>query len=213
MEGACHERIVFNSVAEHHQLTCADALAVRRKLGRLLDDTRHFEHGIHVDAGARRANVHRRAHTLGGSERLRDGIHQLVISCRSAFVHERREATDEINTNFKRCFIHGARNGGEVVRSGCRTDLCDGCDRDALVHDGHTIFTFKLVSCGNELLSSGGEAVVDLARNHIDLFMGATAQIEPECDSANVKVLFADHGKCFGDLFRRDLHGSSLFCA
>ena len=26
-------------------------------------------------------------------------------------------------------------------------------------------------------------------------------------------LLFADHGKCFGDLFRRDLHGSSLFCA
>ena len=136
-----------------------------------------------------------------------------MISCRSALVHERREATDEINANLERSLVHGARNGGEIARGGSCADLCNRGDRDALVHDGHTVFTFELVSCGNELLSCGGEAVVDLARDHVDLFMGATAQIEPERDSTNVEVLFADHGKCFGDLFRRDLHGSSLFCA
>ena len=128
-------------------------------------------------------------------------------------MYERREATDEINANLERGLIHGARNGGEIACGGSCADLCNRGDRDALVHDGHTVFAFELVSCGNELLSCGGEAVVDLARDHVDFFMGATAQIEPERDSANVEVLFADHGKCFGDLFRRDLHGSSLFCA
>src|SRR5438093_505698 len=74
--GAGDERVVLGDVGEHHQLRAADAAAVGGALRRVLDHAPHDRDRVHVDAGARGGHLHRRAHPLGGGERLGDRVEQ-----------------------------------------------------------------------------------------------------------------------------------------
>ena len=207
MERTGHEGVVLHGVAEHDQLACADALAVGRGLGGGLDDAGHLQHGIHVDARARGAHVHRRAHVVGDGQGVGDGVHQLVVGLGRALVHERAESADEVDAHFLAGLVHGHGDGGEVGRVGGGADLGDGRDGDALVHDGDAVLALQLLGRGHELLGGRGHAVVHLARHDVDVGVRATSQVQPQRDGADIEVLLAHHGKRFGDFGRRDLHG------
>ena len=196
VERTGHEGVVLHGVAEHHQLAGTDALAVGCGLGRGFDDAGHLEHGVHVDARARGAHVHRRAHVVGDGQGVGDGVHQLVVGLGRALVHERAESADEVDAHFLAGLVHGHGDGG---------------DRDALVHDGDAELALQLLGRGHETLGGGGHAVVHLARHDVYIGVRATSQVQPQRDRADVEVLLAHHGKRLGDFSRRDLHDAPSF--
>ena len=211
VERTGHEGVVLHGVAEHHQLAGTDALAVGCGLGRGFDDAGHLEHGVHVDARARGAHVHRRAHVVGDGQRVGNGLHQLVVGFRGALVHERAEAAHEVDAHLFSGLVHGHGDGGEVVRARGGADLGDGRDGDALVHDGDAVLALELLGRGHEVLGGGGHAVVHLACHDVDVGVRATSQVQPQRDRADVEVLIAHHGKRLGDFSRRDLHDAPSF--
>ena len=60
MESSGHERIVFHRIGETDKLCAGDSTLIAGTFGCVLDYFAHLPHGIHVDAGARRSDVHRR---------------------------------------------------------------------------------------------------------------------------------------------------------
>ena len=209
MEGAGHEGVVLHGVAEHDELAGADALLIGGELGGALDDAGHLEGGVHVDAGPRAAHVHRGADAVGGGERRGDGVHELVVGPGGAFVHERREAADEIDAHLLAGAVHGHGHGREVVGGHRGADLRDGGDRDALIHDGDAELALELLGGGYELLGGRGHAVVNLGRQRIHIGVDAAAQVDAQRDSADVQVLLGHHGQGLGNFGRGDLHGGS----
>ena len=210
MEGAGHEGVVLDGVAEHHQLAGGDAVAVGGQLGALLDDAGHLQRGVHVDAGARGADVDTRAHALGGGKRVGDGVHQLVVSGRCALVHERGEAAHEVDAHLGAGLVHGHGDARQVGVGHGGANLGDGRDGDALVHDRDAELALELLGGGHQLLCGLRHLVVHLARHGVDIRIRAGAQVQAQRDGADIQVLLADHGKRFGDFFRGDLHDAVL---
>ena len=210
MECARHERVVFHRVAKNNKFTCANALLVGCCFCGFLDDARHFQHGVHVQARARGAQIHRRAHEIGGCQCLWNRLHELDVGAAGTFLHQRGEAAHKVHAYFLASAIHGLRNGGQVVLLHRCADLGNGRHGDALVDNGNAEFAFKLLGHGNQVLRSAGHAVVHLAGHGIHAAVAAAAQGKSQRDGANVQVLLVDHVQGFGNLCWRDLHGGSL---
>ena len=117
-----------------------------------------------------------------------------MISCRSAFVHERREAADEIDAHLLAGAVHGHGHGREVVGGHRGADLRDGGDRDALIHDGDAELALELLGGGYELLGGRGHAVVDLRGQLVHIGVHAATQVDAQRDGADVQVLLGHHG-------------------
>ena len=152
----------------------------------------------------------RRAHALGGGQRVGDGVHQLVVGRRCALVHERGEAAHEVDAHLGAGLVHGHGDARQVGVGHGGADLGDGRDGDALVHDRDAELALELLGGGYQLLGGLRHLVVDLARHGVDVRIRAGAQVQAQRDGADVQVLLADHGKRFGDFFRGDLHDAVL---
>ena len=194
VECARHERVVLDGVGEADELRAREAAALARQLGHLLDDLAGAPDGVHVDAGARRRDVQRRAQPLGRRERFRYRVNEDRFAAREAFVDERRVAADEVNADFP---------GGLVNRAGERQQLLRGArpardergrrDRDALVGDSQAVLLADLVHGWDE---ARGRALDLLAHGLRGLFnrrTHAVAQREAERDRAHVEVLDLGH--------------------
>ena len=58
VERSCHKGIVPRRIAEHNNLCAADRFLLTRQFRRTLDHIAHLAHGIHIDAGLRRADIY-----------------------------------------------------------------------------------------------------------------------------------------------------------
>ena len=209
MESARHERVVLDGVAEHDELAGSDALAIGGRLGGLLDDTRHFERGVHVDARARGSQVHRRAHAVGGGQGVGDGIHELVVRGGNAFcTRAEKPPTKSTPTSLPARFMATA-TGERSLASYGGAHLGNRGDGDALVDDGDAEFAFELLGGGHEVLGGGGHAVVDLSGQAVDVGVDAAAQVRPSVMVRMSRFCLLTIAKRFGDLSRGDLHGFS----
>ncbi len=92
VDRAGHKGRVFHHVGKDHQLGGGHALLVAGELGALEDLVGHEVHGVHVDAGAKGRHVHRGAYSLGGGQRLGDGVDEPAVAVADALLHHGREA-------------------------------------------------------------------------------------------------------------------------
>ncbi len=109
VEGAGHERVVLDSVAEHDELGAAEPILRGGELRGLAYDAAHARDGIHVDAGLGGADIHGRAHALRLAQHLRKRREQSVVAAGHALVNERGVTAEKIHADFARGAIERKR--------------------------------------------------------------------------------------------------------
>lgn len=206
MDGACHERRVLDHVGEDDELGGTVAVDLGRAARALQNRLRREEHGIHVDASPRRGDVERRAHALRRGERFGDGVDELAVGRADALLHERGEASHEVDAEGLGRAVHGAGDGGEVGGGAGGGDLRDRRDRDALVGDGDAVLALEVLRGGDEVLGRVRDLVVDLLAHAVHVLVRASHERDAHGDGTQVEVLLGDHGESLGDFPWGDVH-------
>ena len=189
-----HEGVVLHGVGKDHELGAGHAALIGRERGGALDGAAHLGHGVHVDARARRADVHARAHQLRLGQRLRDGGDEYAVRFRHALVHERGKAAEEVDADLVRGAVErfGIRHIG--LRARARRDEGDGRDGHALIDDGDAELGLNVLARAHEIAREAADLVVHLCAAAVDIRVRAVEQGDAHRDGADVEVLLVDHG-------------------
>ena len=171
-----HEGVVLHGVGKDHELGAGHAALIGRKRGGALDGAAHLGHGVHVDARARRADVHARAHQLRLRQRLRDGGDEHAVRFRHALVHERGKAAEEVDADLVRGAVErfGIRHIG--LRARARSDEGDGRDGHALIDDGDAELGLDIFARAHEIARKAADLVVYLRAAALDVRVRAVEQ-------------------------------------
>ena len=195
MEAAGHERIVVRSVAERHEFDAAIGVVVGGGVRDVLDDVAEQFDGIHVDTGFGGAHVDGRAYDVGFGQRLRQGADEHLLGRGHGLRHERGVAADQIDADLLGRPVERVRDLHEVVGAlaGAGADQRDRGDGDALVDDRDAVIAFDGLAGRHEILGIGGDFVVDVVADGIDVIGRAIQQADAHGDGAHVELLLLDH--------------------
>ncbi len=199
VEGACHEGVVFDRVAEDDELGRGDAFPVGRLFGAFADDLSHEGDGIHVDARFRGTDVDAGADVVRDGQRFGDGADEGFIARCEAFLDEGRVAAEVVGAHFFR----GALQGQGVldrVSAARGEDHGNGRDGDPLVDDGDAVLPLDVFPGPDEVRRLADDLLVDAVAGPVDVRVGAVEQGNAHGDGSDVEVLLVDHVDRFEDV-------------
>ena len=211
VECAGHKGVILHRVAENDELRRADAVAVGRALGRLADDPAHEGDGVHIDARARRADVHGGTDVLRLGQRLRNAADQRQIAGREALLHQRGIAANEVHAHGLRGALERVRKKHGVALGAGRREHRDRRDAQALVNDRNAVFLFDARADGNVVLRDAADLVINFVAGGMDIRVDAIEQGNADRDRADVEMLLLDHADGFENVVRVE-HGRPPRC-
>ncbi len=212
VEGACHEGVVFDGVAEDDQFGGGDAFAVGRLFGALADDLSHEGDRVHVDTGLGGSDVDAGADVVRDGQRFRDGADERFIARGKAFLHEGRVAAEIVGADF----FGGALQRKRVfdrVSAACREDHGDRGDGDPLVDDGDSVLALDVFPGPDKVFRFTDDLLIDPVAGPVDVRVRAVEQGNAHRDGSNVEVLLVDHVYGLEDICSVEVdHKSLLRC-
>ena len=211
VERARHKWVILHRVAENDELRARESVRIGGERGALFDNAAHLRHSVHVDARARRADVHARADALGACKRLGNGGDETAVAGREALLHKDGKAADVVHADLARGAVHCHRDGDKVIPAPAR-DERHGRNGHALIHDGDAEFALDGLAHGDKVVRLAADLFVDLIRGSLDIAGGAVEKAQPQRDRAHVKVLLLDHPDGLDDLvgIEEIAHGALL---
>ncbi len=210
VESAGHERVVLDRVAEHDELGAADRTRRRGQLGRAPDHVPHLGDRIHVEAGAGRTDIDRRADALRAGERGRQGGDEVGVDRAHALFDRRREAADEVDLQVAcglvECF-------GDVDKLSTAAPSRDERDRrygDPVVDDRQPELAREIGADTMQVLGDTRHLLEDVSAKRVGIVAHAIKQTDPDRDGADVELLRAHHLDGFEDLLAGEIELSHL---
>ena len=208
VKSAGHERIVFDGIAEYDQLGAADRVFRAGQRGRALDNAAHGGDRVHVQAGARRADIDRGADALGRRQRLGNGGKQIGVDLGHAFLDMRGEAADEIDIDVVRGAIERFGEPQQILRAGAAGDQGNRRHRDAVVDDRQPEFLGDVRAHPAQVAGDPLDLVVDVAAQPVRRIAHAVEQADADGDGADIELLGPHHGDGFEDLLAGEVEMS-----
>ena len=196
MEGTCHERIVFRSIAEYHQLGGTDTLAFLRQFGCFADCLTHHFHCIHVDAGLGGANIYGRTYEIGFRQSPWNCFNQSFVTCTETFVNQSAEAADEVDSYI---LCHPVQGLGILHRVAAAGSHQHGnrCDADSFIYDRNTVLLFDEFTGFHQVLGLAVNLVINLFAGLVDVAVTAVQERNTHGDGTDIQVFLLNHGYGF----------------
>ena len=192
VEGACHEGVVFDGVAEDDQFGGGDTFAVGRLFRALPDDLPHEGDRVHVDAGLGGADVDARTDMVCDGEGFRDGADERFIAGREAFLDQSGVPAEVVGADFLRGALQGQRVLDRVSAAGGE-DHGDRGDGNAFIDDGDAVLPLDVLTGLYEMFRFADDLLVDAVAGPVDVRVGAVEQGDTHRDGSDVEVFLVDH--------------------
>ena len=191
MKRARHKRIVFHCVAEHDDFRAAETFG--RNFSRAFDGFACQLDRIHIDTGARAADIDGAAHDVGSLHCFGNRTNQHFVRRRHAFLHQRGKAADKGHADGFGCLVQSLRYADVRIGFGCRRDLGNRRNGNTLIHNWHAVFGRQVFCRRHQIFADSGDFVVNVLVQYIDVGADAVVQINADGNGAHVKILVGHH--------------------
>ena len=197
VEGTCHERVIRHSVAEYHQLSATDCIAVGSTLSSSLHNLAHLFYSVHVDTAFGRTDAYRGANNISNCQCFRNGGNQIAVTLGVALVHESGKTADEVDADLLACVVQSLCQRYIIVAVAAFAHHRNRRYGNTLVDDGHAQLNLDILTGFYQMLCLTANLIINLLRCYLNIRMTAITQADAHGDSTHVQLILGNHARSF----------------
>ena len=193
VEGACHERIVFDCIAEFDKLRASVCILILCDFSCFLHNLAHALHSIHIDACLGGSDGNRAADALRDSQSFRNGIDQNFIRRRHASVYKCGKSAQNVDTDNISCFLEcfSDRHIALCIRAAGNERYRR--DRNTAVDDRHTVFPGNIMADFRQVFCLLADRIIDPGQQGLFIVGYAAQERNAHGNRADIQLILVKH--------------------